>query len=179
MHFGNGRGDPDDSADFGDREISLPALLGVCVAAAVCLWLQWFTDEGWVPLLDSANLALHEAGHPLVGMFSAHLAVYGDTLFQVLFPALVVRHFWHAGHPVGFALAAVWLGENLVNIARYMGDARAQVLPLIGGAHDWTEILSRWGLLDSDTLLAALVRLLGTALMVGACGWLWRGYREG
>ena len=28
-------------------------------------------------------------------------------LFQLLFPALVVRHFWHASHPIGFALALV------------------------------------------------------------------------
>lgn len=165
-------------AEGDDGTITLPALLGVCAAAAICLWLQWFTDEGWVPLLDSANLVLHEAGHLLVSLVSTRLEVYGGTLFLLLFPALVVRHFWHAGHPVGFALAVVWLGENLINVARYMGDARAQVLPLIGGYHDWTEILSRWGLLNSDTLLAALVRLLGTAFMVGACVWLWRGYRE-
>lgn len=40
---------------------------------------------------------------------------------------------------MGLAMAWVWLGENLLNIARYLGDARAQVLPLVGGGeHDWT-----------------------------------------
>ena len=164
-----------------DTTVSPAALLGVCAAALVCLGFHWGTDEGWVPLLDSANLALHEAGHPLVGLLSARLMVYGGTLFQLLFPALAVRHFWRAGHAVGCALAGVWLGENLLNIARYMADARAQALPLVGGAHDWTEILARWGVLQQDQMLGGFVRLLGSVIIVSACAWLWRqgAAREG
>jgi hypothetical protein len=42
---------------------------------------------------------------------------------------------------------------------------------LVGGVspedfHDWTEILSRWGLLNQDTALAWLVRVGAVALMV-------------
>jgi hypothetical protein len=56
---------------------------------------------------------------------------------------------------VGFAVAGAWLFENLLNIARYMADARAQILPLVGGGeHDWTNIFSRWDVLASDTLIA-------------------------
>ena len=158
--------------------VSLPALVGVFLAALVCLWFHGFSALGWVPILDSANLALHEAGHPLVGWFSERLGVYGGTLFQLLFPALAMAHFWRTGHPVGLALTTVWLGENLLQIARYMADARAQLLPLVGGGeHDWAEILSRWGLLHRDTLLAGLVRLAGCALMLVACLGLWRRYR--
>ena len=52
-----------------------------------------------------------------------------------------------------------------------MADARAHQLPLVGGLdpadyHDWTEILSRWGLLQQDTTLAFLVRVGAVALMV-------------
>ena len=46
-----------------------------------------------------------------------------------------------------------------------------------GGDHDWTEILSRWGLLAADTRLAGLLRLVATLVIVAACVWLWRQRR--
>ncbi|MGH7208015.1 MAG: hypothetical protein ACREIL_01385, partial [Nitrospiraceae bacterium] len=57
-----------------------------------------------------------------------------------------------------------------------MADARAQVLPLVGGGeHDWTEIFSRWGVLNSDTAIAHAVAVAGWVGMLGVWGWLgWR-----
>ena len=166
-----------------DPETSHPvtrtALLAVVAFAALCLGFHAFSEQGWVPILDSANLALHEAGHPLVGLFSERLMVYGGTLFQLGFPLAVAWHFHRREHAVGVAAAGVWLGENLLNVARYVADARAQVLPLVGGGeHDWTEILSRWGMLASDVRLAGLLRLAATLVILGACVWLWRRWRE-
>jgi len=82
-----------------------------------------------VPILDSANLAIHEAGHPIVGLLGGRLMVYGGTLFQLLFPALVAFHFLRRGGAVGLAFGLVWLGENLLNVMRYMADARAHLQP--------------------------------------------------
>ncbi len=162
-----------------EHAVSRAALLAVTAFAALCLGVHAFSDQGWVPVLDSFNLALHEAGHPLVGMFSDRLMVYGGTLFQLGFPLAVAWHFHRRDHAVGVAVAWVWLGENLLNVARYMADARAQVLPLVGGGeHDWTEILSRWGLLASDVRLAGLLRVVATLVVVGACVWLWRRWLE-
>jgi hypothetical protein len=159
--------------------VSGAALLAVLAFAALCLGFHAFGEQGWVPVLDSFNLALHEAGHPLVGLFSERLMVYGGTLFQLAFPVAVAWHFHRRGHAVGVAVSCVWLGENLLNVARYMADARAQLLPLVGGGeHDWTEILSRWGLLASDVRLAGLLRVIATLVMVGACVWLWRRWLE-
>jgi hypothetical protein len=77
---------------------------------------------------------------------------------------------------VSFAIGSLWFFENFWNIARYMADARAQVLPLVGGGeHDWTEILTRWGVLQLDTTLAGFVRLAAWVGMVATLGWLvWR-----
>ena len=134
--------------------------------------------QGWVPLLDDANLALHEAGHPLVGLFSNRLMVYGGTLFQLLFPALTIVHFRREQDAVGAAAGTIWLGENLLNIARYMADARAQVLPLVGGGeHDWTEIFTRWGLLAKDIKIAGLCRGIGGMVISAALYWLWRRHQ--
>lgn len=150
---------------------SLAAVLGVALLALVLGALVIAT--GWVPILDSANLALHEAGHPLVGLLSERLAVYGGTLFQLLFPLVVTVHFRRRQQAAGAGVGAVWLGENLHNVARYMADARVQELPLVGGGdHDWTEIFLRWGVLARDTRIAALTHGLGWLLMAGAVAWL-------
>lgn len=155
-------------------------LAAVVVFAFVCLGFHWFGEEGWVPLLDSANLALHEAGHPLVGIFSVRATVYGGTLFQLAFPLAAAWHFRRAANPGGVAASLVWLGENLFNIARYMADARAQDLPLVGaGDHDWAEIFARWGVLHLDGRIAGITRSIGVFLMLGAVAWLYRRWRAG
>jgi len=136
-----------------------------------------------VPLVDDANFAVHEAGHPLVGVFSARFAVYGGTVAQVLFPAVCMLEFWRRRWTMSYALCGIWFGQNLLNVARYMADARAMQLPLAGFGehtlHDWNLILSRWGLLKQDVVLANGLRAvawLGIALSLGflAHRW-WRG----
>jgi hypothetical protein len=160
--------------------VSLFSFLAVTGFAALCLGFHAFGAQGWVPLLDSANLALHEAGHPLTGLVSGRLAVYGGTLFQLAFPIAVAVHFHRRGHAAGAAAGAVWLGENLLNVARYMADARVQELPLVGGGdHDWAEIFSRWHVLASDTRIAGFTRFVAVLLIATAIAWLYRQWRAG
>jgi hypothetical protein len=157
---------------------SRSSLVAVASFAALCLAFHAFGGESWVPVLDSANLAIHEAGHPLVGILSNRLAVYGGTIFQLAFPLAVAVHFHRRGHAPGTAAGTVWLGENLLNVARYMADARAQELPLVGGGdHDWTEIFSRWHILHLDTRVAGLTRFVAAVLMAWAIWWLYRQWR--
>jgi len=112
---------PDPEGDV-ETPVTAASFGAVCAFAIVCLAFHAFSAQGWVPLLDSANLALHEAGHPLTGIFSSRLAVYGGTLFQLAFPVAVAVHFHRRGHEAGAAAGAVWLGENLLNVARYMAE---------------------------------------------------------
>ncbi len=152
----------------------------MAAAALVFLVLAAFiVSDDWVPLLDSANLAFHEAGHPWPDCSSERLTVYGGTLLQLLFPLLAVTHFSRKDNPTGVALGVIWLGENFHNIAVYMADARVQVLPLVGnGDHDWTEIFLRWGVLRQDTRIAGFTHFLGWLLMAGAVLWLFRAWRR-
>lgn len=161
------------------KPVSTPALAAGSVVVLIIVWLG-NTGERWVWILDSANLAFHEAGHPLFGLLSNRLMVYGGTLGQLVFPIVATVSFWIRREALACALTTVWLSENLWNIARYMADARAQELPLVGGGeHDWTEIFSRWGALNQDTAVAGVVRLIGWIGVLSAWGWLaWRWYRD-
>lgn len=162
------------------QDISGAGVAAVAAFAAYCMYFG-HTGDHWVHVLDSANLAFHEAGHPIFGLLLGdRITVYGGTLGQLVFPAVAAGAFWSRREACSFITALVWLNENIWNIARYMADARAQELPLVGGGHhDWTEILSRWGVLSLDTTLAGLLRLAGWAGMLWALGWLaWRWHAD-
>lgn len=154
------------------------------LAAAAMLVLGCIIGAGmwrqWVWLLDNFTLMLHEAGHPLVGLLSANLMVYGGTFFQLLFPWLTKRHFEKAHNPAGVAFGFYWMAASIHNVGIYMADARAKVLPLIGGLdpeefHDWAEILGRWGLLRYDTAMGKMLMLVAWILLIWA---MWRCYQD-
>lgn len=157
---------------------STGVIVALSVLAAWIWWQHFLTADAWVFLLDSANLALHEAGHPIVGLFSSRLTVYGGTIFQLLFPILFAHHFWRERQTAGWAASLLWLAENLMNVGRYMKDARARELPLVGGDHDWTEIFSRWGVLAHDVRIGNSMKLLGLALSAYAVWWMWQHRRR-
>jgi len=153
------------------KRVSLP---GLAFALAFVAYIAFFAfrGDGWVPLIDNANLGVHEAGHPLVGIFSARLAVYGGTLAQLLLPAACMVEFWRRREALSYGICGIWLAQSLLNVARYMADARALQLPLVGFGesvlHDWNLILSRWGLLSYDVILANGLRAIAW-LGIAAC----------
>jgi hypothetical protein len=153
-------------------------LLGLVGAAGFVAYIAYWTwsGDGWVPLVDSANFAVHEAGHPLTALFSGRLAVYGGTVAQLLFPAVCMLEFWRRRWTVSYALCAIWLGQSLLNVARYVADARAMQLPLAGFSdhplHDWNLILSRWGLLQQDLVLATGLRVVAWLGIAAGLGFL-------
>lgn len=162
--------------------------LGVVGAAAFTAYIAYWSlvGDGWVPLVDDANFAVHEAGHPLAALLSARLAVYGGTLAQLAFPAACMLEFWRRRWTVSYALCGIWLGQNLLNVARYVADARAMRLPLAGFSdhplHDWNLILSRWGLLQQDVLIANAMRVVAWVGIAAGLGFLayrwWSGISE-
>ncbi|MEW5930813.1 MAG: hypothetical protein AB1941_25410 [Gemmatimonadota bacterium] len=143
--------------------------------AGVVLLALWAVSivrepDAW-RFIDGVNLLLHEAGHPVFGFFGEFLAVLGGTLMQLLFPLAFAAHFHRSGQPFAAAVSLAWTGESLFNVARYAADARARVLPLVGGddaGHDWAYLLGRTGLLESDQAVAQSLRLAGSLLLLGA-----------
>jgi hypothetical protein len=159
------------------RPVSTSTLAVASAGFALLFLLALTSEQGWIPLLDGVNLLFHEAGHPLFGLFGWEaLTVLGGTLMQLLVPLLVAGSFMIRRDTLGVAVAGVWTFENLLNIARYVADARAQVLPLLGGGeHDWTDLLGRWGCLAQDIQIGRGIRALGWLGML-AC-WVWLGWR--
>ncbi|HEV2147881.1 MAG TPA: hypothetical protein VGR37_10805 [Longimicrobiaceae bacterium] len=121
--------------------------------------------------IDGVNLLLHEAGHPVFGFFGEFVAVLGGTLMQLLFPLAFAVHFHRSRQPFAASVSVAWLGESFFSVARYAADARAQVLPLVGGddaGHDWAYMLGRLGLLQHDHSVAQAIRAAGALLLLGA-----------
>lgn len=140
-----------------------------CLILFLCL-----RGDRWFPILDSANLAFHEFGHPFFGFFSERLMVYGGTLGQLIFPCAFCIKFYRDEKIFSASIALLWLFENFFNIATYMRDARAQALSLVGGGeHDWTEILTRWGVLENDIRLSNALIWITVLAMLSLGYWLY------
>jgi hypothetical protein len=155
-------------------------LIGFVAGVGVFLIILFRSEPGFVFLLDHANLLFHEAGHPLAGLFSWRLEVYGGTMGQLAFPCVLAVSCWRKRHTLGFAAGCIWFFENWFNIARYMADARRMELPLVGGGdHDWNIIFFRWGLLQYDTQIAVAVKLVAWVGIAVTCAWVfWRAWQD-
>jgi hypothetical protein len=126
--------------------------------------INWMaTDEdGFLTLIDSLNLVIHEFGHPFFGVFGEWPGWWGGTWMELIVPAAIAGVFWYQRSALSVAFAGIWFFENFHYIAWYMADARTQELPLAGGGeHDWAAILSHHGLLQSDTAIAANINKFG------------------
>jgi hypothetical protein len=126
------------------------------------------------------NLPFHEAGHILLMPTGwSFLISLGGSLGQVAFPllcmgALLVKN----RDPFGASLGLWWVGQSFMDIAPYIGDARALQLMLLGGhtgqeveGHDWEAILGYLGWLERDRMLARLSHVGGAFLMLAALAW--------
>jgi hypothetical protein len=128
------------------------------------------------------NLPFHEAGHVLFGFFGRFIGVLGGSLMQLFIPAVVLCAFVYNRNVFGGAVGLWWLGESFMDLAPYIGDARAGQLLLLGGVtgseledyHDWEVILRQLGWLKYDHTVARMAHGFGTVLIL--LSFLWGGY---
>jgi hypothetical protein len=135
-------------------------------------------------VLHLVNLPFHEAGHIFFRLFGRWMTPLGGTLGQLLIPIICLLTFLiKYKNPFGASVALWWLGENFMDIAPYINDARNQELMLLGGItgreadygyHDWEFILTEIGLLRYDHTLAHIAYSLGIVLMLISL--VWAGY---
>lgn len=142
---------------------------------ATPLETMWRTDSLW----HGIDLVIHEAGHFVFIPFGDFMRVLGGSLLQGLVPLLFAVEFLRRKNPFGAAFSLWWLAQSLLDVAVYINDARAGVLPLLGGVtgrdapsyHDWHNLLGRLGWLEYDQALARSVQVLAILLMIGAIAW--------
>jgi hypothetical protein len=139
-----------------------------------------FSAHGEFLFIDTANLIVHEGGHNLFGWFGPTIGLWGGTLLQWLVPFLLAAYFFAQRETAGFVFSLFFFFENWLYTATYMADARALVLPLVTtgdpefARHDFNAIFSSLGVLNYDTTIAAVVRILGWCGMIAAVVWLAR-----
>ncbi len=131
--------------------------------------------------LHLVNLPFHEAGHIVFRPFGAFITSLGGTLGQLLMPTICMGVLLlKTRDPFGASVALWWVGENFLDIAPYMNDARAGQLPLLGGNfghsapygfHDWQYLLTESGLLQYDHGLAQATFALGAIIMLLSLLW--------
>ncbi|MEP6769985.1 MAG: hypothetical protein ABJC61_15030 [Acidobacteriota bacterium] len=154
--------------------------------APLVLYFAWsglrrVRDPPATDLFGGITLGVHELGHLVLGWAGRWPSVAGGSLAQVAAPVAAGWMLARQRDWFGITVAGAWLASSLFGLAAYVGDARAQELPLVGlvpdPIHDWNWMLSRVGLLGWDSGLAALTRGLswliwGAAVIAGA--WLCR-----
>jgi len=132
---------------------------------AYVLWLAFAYEYHF---LDGVNLLFHEGGHVVLGFFGETIHFLGGTIGQLFFPVACAFHFLQQRKFFEAWLMGIWLAESLMYTARYLGDAQAQVLPLVGGhIHDWNWLLGRWGLLENCEGIATALHVLAALLAFG------------
>jgi hypothetical protein len=168
------------------QEMSRPAI--VCWMIFYVLFLvHVYNQHGGQTWFDAANLITHESGHMLFSYFGQTLMIWGGTIMQLLVPILLAISFAYRGQTAGAIFCLFFFFENFIGIALYMADARDRVLPLVSvgvasdevTGHDWNWIFSSLGILQYDTRIGGVVRMLGWAGMLGIVGLLvWMLMRE-
>lgn len=146
-------------------------------------WTWSFARAGMgVAALDSVihlpNLVFHEAGHVLFGLFGPFVGALGGSLLQFAVPLVLAGAFLRQADQFGAAVCTWWAGQNLVDLAPYIADARALQLVLLGGrtgaeaeGHDWEYLLAQLGWLHLDRPFGLAAHWSGLAVMAGALVW--------
>ena len=130
-------------------------------------------------LLHLPNLVFHEAGHILFMPLGRFMTVLGGSLTQVLVPLVCAGTFlWQTRDPFGAAVAIWWAGENLIDVAPYINDARDLKMVLLGGktgaeveGHDWEYLLNAMGVAHKDHAIAGVVQAIGTLTLIAGLVW--------
>jgi len=132
--------------------------------------------------LHLVNLPFHEAGHIIFMPFGRFMSALGGTLGQLLIPlACFFTFLIKTRDTFGASAALWWTGENFLDIAPYINDARDLNLLLLGGVtgkevegHDWEFILGKLQALQYDHTIANIIHKAGIFVMILSL--LWGGY---
>lgn len=154
----------------------------IALLAGLAYWTWQFartplSQDAMDAFIHLPNLVFHEAGHLIFSPLGQFMTVLGGSLMQILIPVVAAIAFVRQQQMFGAAICVWWAGQNLVDLAPYIADARALQLVLLGGrtgaeveGHDWEFILTRLRLTHRDQALGRAAHALGMLIMVAALG---------
>jgi hypothetical protein len=168
---------PDDDTVNGPTRWARIALL-----IGLAYWTWQFartplSEDAMDAFIHLPNLVFHEAGHLIFSPLGQFMTVLGGSLLQVLIPVIAAIAFVRQEQTFGAAICVWWAGQNLVDLAPYIADARSLQLVLLGGktgaeveGHDWEFILTRLRLIHRDQAIGRAAHALGMLIMIAALG---------
>ena len=118
------------------------------------------------------QVPIHETGHFIFMPLGETMCILGGSLTEFLLPALFAGYFLMRQYSYLGSIFLFITGSHLVHIAEYMSSAHDPKSILLLSleqtpeTHDWYQLFSRAGLLESDTIIAWYVRLAGLFVMV-------------
>jgi len=152
----------------------------IALVAGLAIWTIGFARTPLSPdvnqsFLHLPDLVFHEAGHMIFSPFGRFLTVLGGSLTQCLIPIIAAIAFIRQEEPFSACICGWWAGQNLVDLAPYIADARALRMVLLGGrtgaeveGHDWEYILTQLGVIHLDRGIGMTAYALGLAIMIGS-----------
>lgn len=130
----------------------------------------------FIAALYFVEFGVHEVSHIIVMFLPPILIALAGSAGEIGFTALIAYAGFRTKSYFAGIFGLLWMALAMNSVGRYIADARAQAIPLIGPGdtvqHDWHFILSQLNLLESDVLLGTIIRVSGdivgaVALIVG------------
>ena len=150
------------------------------LVAGLAIWTIQFartplSDDAMDSFLHLPDLVFHEAGHIILSPFGRFMTVLGGSLMQVLVPVVAAIAFVRQQELFSAAICGWWAGQNLIDLAPYIADARALQLILLGGhtgaeveGHDWEYILTQLRVTHLDHQIGMTAYAIGLLIMIGS-----------
>ena len=154
----------------------------------------WLTVFGWVFLLylyiqilgfyqgDITNpllgvlyfvlFGVHEAAHIVAVFLPPVVTAAAGSLSEIVFTGLMLLAALKARAFFVASFALLWVMLAFTSAGRYMADAIAQSMPLMGPGqnpqHDWNFVFTQLGWLENSVMIGDVVRIVGYG--IGAIG---------
>lgn len=117
------------------------------------------------------EFGVHEVSHVVTSFLPPIFTAAAGSVGEVSFTALVAFAGFKAKSYFAGIFGLLWVMLAMNSAGRYMADARAQQLQLIGFGpdpqHDWHFVFGQLGWLHADTMIGGTVRILGDAIGLG------------
>lgn len=141
-------------------------------AVAVLAIFGWyaFVRGVRVPLLGAADFGFHELGHLLFIWAPDPVQALAGSGTQVAVPLGLAAYFLKRRDRFSGALMLGWAATSAQDASVYIADAPTQLLPLVGGYHDWAYLLGPevFDIMGGAGVIAGIVWTLGLLLLIAA-----------